>query len=151
VKGVINQPSSIGGVPDRSVPHGLKLIRDAFEDGKLYYVRSDISGFFDGIPRDTVLAKMETEIDDERFFVVLRAATAVVLSNENALGEDRRLFPIDDQGVAQGSGPIAGLLLPILPALKSSPATENSCISATTAKAAMANRQPQGLACFCMR
>ncbi len=113
VKSVINRPSSIGGVPNRSVPHGLKLIRDAFEEGKAYYARSDISGFFDGIPRDRVLAKIETEIDDQRFMQVLRAATSVVLSNERILGEDRKLFPVDDQGVAQGSplSPLFGNIL----------------------------------------
>lgn len=113
VKGVINQPSSIGGVPNRSVPHGLKLIRDAFGDGKAFYVRSDISGFFDGIPRDRVLAKIATEINDPRFIQVLQAATSVVLSNETVLGEDRKLFPVDDQGVAQGSplSPLFGNIL----------------------------------------
>src|SRR5687767_15390945 len=30
VRSVINFPTSIGGVPHRSVPHGLKMIRDAF-------------------------------------------------------------------------------------------------------------------------
>ncbi|MET4067751.1 RNA-directed DNA polymerase [Bradyrhizobium sp. S3.2.6] len=113
VKGVINQLSSIGGVPNRSVPHGLKLIRDAFVEGKAHYVRSDISGFFDGIPRDKVLAKLESEIEDQRFIEVLRAATRVVLSNESILGENRRLFPIDGQGVAQGSplSPLFGNIL----------------------------------------
>lgn len=113
VKGVINQPSSIGGVPNRSVPHGLKLIRDGFEGGAAFYVRSDISGFFDGIPRDRVLAKIESEVDDHRFIQVLRAATSVVLSNETVLGEDRSLFPIDDHGVAQGSplSPLFGNIL----------------------------------------
>lgn len=113
VKGVINQPSSIGGVPNRSVPHGLKLIRDGFESGAAFYVRSDISGFFDGIPRDRVLAKIEREVDDQRFNQVLRAATSVVLSNEAVLGEDRSLFPIDDHGVAQGSplSPLFGNIL----------------------------------------
>jgi RNA-directed DNA polymerase len=41
VKNVISQSSSIGGVPNRSVPHGLKLIRDAFAEGKVYYVRTN--------------------------------------------------------------------------------------------------------------
>lgn len=113
VKSVINQVSSIGGVPNRSVPHGLKLIRAAFAEGKAHYVRSDISGFFDGIPRDKVLAKLESEINDQRFIEVLRAATSVVLSNESVLGENRRLFPTDRHGVAQGSplSPLFGNIL----------------------------------------
>lgn len=113
VRGVVNQMSSIGGVPNRSVPHGLKLIRDAFAEGKAYYVRSDISGFFDGIPRDRVLAKLESEIEDRHFIELLRAATKVVLSNESVLGEDRKLFPTDGHGIAQGSplSPLFGNIL----------------------------------------
>jgi retron-type reverse transcriptase len=42
---VINEPTSVGGVPERSVPHGLRLIRDAIAEGKRHFVRSDISGF----------------------------------------------------------------------------------------------------------
>jgi RNA-directed DNA polymerase len=112
VKRVINQPSSVGGVPNRSVPHGLKLIRDAFAEGKAYYVRSDISGFFDNIPRGAVLRKIAADIEDERFLEVLSAATTVVLANESALGENRKIFPVD-QGVAQGSplSPLFGNIL----------------------------------------
>lgn len=113
VKQVIREPTSVGGVPERSVPHGLKLIRDAIASGKVYFVRSDISGFFDNIPRDTVLKKIEKEIDDPKFLTVLRAATAVVLKNEEALGEDRKAFPTDHEGVAQGSplSPLFGNIL----------------------------------------
>jgi RNA-directed DNA polymerase len=113
VKRVINQPSSVGGVPHRSVPHGLKLIRDAFDEGKAYYIRSDISGFFDNIPRQAVLNKITIEIEDKKFLEVLSAATTVVLANEQALGENRKVFPIDGQGVAQGSplSPLFGNIL----------------------------------------
>jgi ribonuclease HI len=113
VKRVINQPSSVGGVPNRSVPHGLKLIRDAFTEGKTYFVRSDISGFFDNVPRGSVLKSIATDVDDQRFLEILNAATTVVLANENTLGENRKIFPIDDQGVAQGSplSPLFGNIL----------------------------------------
>ena len=49
LKSVNTQPTSVGGVPNRSVPHGLQLIDAAFRDGKVHFVRSDISGFFDGM------------------------------------------------------------------------------------------------------
>ncbi len=113
VKKVINQPSSVGGVPNRSVPHGLKMIRDAFVEGKSYYVRSDISGFFDSVPRGSVLKKIAADVDDQQFLEVLNAATTVVLANENSLGENRKIFPIDDHGVAQGSplSPLFGNIL----------------------------------------
>jgi RNA-directed DNA polymerase len=113
VKRVIRQPSSVGGVPQRSVPHGLKLISDAFSEGKSHYIRSDISGFFDSIPRREVLSKIALETDDQRFLGILDAATTVVLANENTLGENRKIFPMDDRGVAQGSplSPLFGNIL----------------------------------------
>ena len=113
VKKVINHSTSVGGVPNRSVPHGLKLIKDAFADGKCHYLRSDISGFFDNIPRTYVLDRIAHETDDQRFLTTLEAATTVVLANERALGEDRSVFPTDVTGVAQGSplSPLFGNIL----------------------------------------
>ena len=52
------QPSSFGGVPERSVPHALKFLDEAFKSGHTHFVRSDISGFFDGIPRKAVLERI---------------------------------------------------------------------------------------------
>lgn len=113
VKDVNSQDTSVGGVPHRSVPHGLKLIKDAFASGINYFVRSDISGFFDHIPRETVIERIARDIDDTRFISVLTAATRVVLANEQALGEDRHVFPTNEEGVAQGSplSPLFGNIL----------------------------------------
>lgn len=113
VQRVINEPTSVGGVPERSVPHGLKLIRDAIAEGKKFFVRSDISGFFDHIPRNLVIGKISEDIKDVEFVQLLTEATAVILSNEATLGEDRRVFPTDDEGVAQGSplSPLFGNIL----------------------------------------
>jgi hypothetical protein len=104
---------TIGGVPHRSVPHGLRVIEEAFNVGKLWFARSDISGFFDGIPRDAVLAKIAKHVDDPAFLELLARATTVVLANERALGDDRRCFPTDKDGVAQGSplSPLFGNIL----------------------------------------
>ncbi len=74
---VIQTPTSVGGVPDRSVPHGLALIRDAMHDGKECFVRADISGFFDGIPRQDVIETLAGHIEDEGFLKILEAATEV--------------------------------------------------------------------------
>lgn len=113
VRDVIQTPTSVGGVPDRSVPHGLALIRDAMNEGKENFVRADISAFFDGIPRRDVISILAQHIDDDRFLKILEAATEVTLANENALGEDRKLFPFDEEGVAQGS-PLSALFGNIL-------------------------------------
>ena len=110
---VIETPTSVGGVPDRSVPHGLALINDAFKNGKKFFVRSDISGFFDGIPRGKVLELLSAHVDDKSFLAILDKATTVILENEKKLGEDRLVFPINDEGVAQGSplSPLFGNIL----------------------------------------
>lgn len=113
VREVLSNPFSVGGVPERSVPHGLFEIRSAFEAGKQYFARSDISGFFDNIPREVVLEKLAEKIDDKRFIDLLRRATTVCLANEKELGDNRRAFPVDDLGVAQGSplSPLMGNIL----------------------------------------
>ena len=113
VRQVLEVPTSIGGVPFRSVPHGLAEIEQAFDGGKLWFARSDITGFFDNIPRAVVLAEIGKHVDDVKFLSLLDPATSVVLGNELALGDDRRCFPTDEQGVAQGS-PLSPLLGNIL-------------------------------------
>ncbi len=95
------------------MPHGLKLIVDAFKEGKTHFVRSDISGFFDNIPRGYVQSQLAATIKDQRFLKILDLATTTVLANEIELGEDRKIFPIDSNGVAQGSplSPLFGNIL----------------------------------------
>ena len=113
VQQVLEIPTSVGGVPHRSVPHGLRLIDDALKDGKLYFARTDIRGFFDNIPRHAVIAKIAEQIEDLPFLELLTRATSVVLANERALGDDRSCFPTDTNGVAQGSplSPLFGNIL----------------------------------------
>lgn len=113
VKSVNTMRTSVGGVPERSVPHGLKIIDEAIKDGCRYFVRSDISGFFDKISRQLVLEVIGADTDDQRFMDLLARATTVTLVNEANLGEDRKLFPTDEQGVAQGSplSPLFGNIL----------------------------------------
>lgn len=113
VKNVIQTPTSVGGVPDRSVPHGLKFIADRISDGCVFYLRSDISGFFDHVPRSSVIEKIASTFDDSKFMQLLDRATTVTLANESSLGEDRAVFPTDDEGVAQGSplSPLFGNIL----------------------------------------
>ena len=107
------QPNSFGGVPERSVPHALKFLHEAFKSGHTHFVRSDISSFFDGIPRKAVLERIGEDTNDEPFLKLLAEATTVTLGNEEVLGEDRSVFPTDNQGVAQGSplSPLFGNIL----------------------------------------
>jgi len=113
VREVIQNPFSVGGVPHRSVPHGLAIIEQSMTKGKTQFIRSDISGFFDNVPRDRVLAQLRQHVDDDEFMTNLAKATEVTLSNEHVLGDDRKLFPTDDHGIAQGSplSPLFGNIL----------------------------------------
>ena len=113
VNEVITTKTSVGGVPDRSVPHGLAQIYEAFQGKKLCFIRADVSGFFDNIPRAKVIDRLAKHVDDTNFLQTLSAATSVSLVNEAELGEDRRVFPTDDVGVAQGSplSPLFGNIL----------------------------------------
>lgn len=113
VRDVNSRPSSVGGVPDRSVPHGLHLVLSSFDEGKGHFARSDISGFFDHIPRQDVIGFLKAKILEPRFIGLIERATLVTLSNEKALGENRSLFPTDEEGIAQGSplSPLFGNIL----------------------------------------
>lgn len=113
VKEVIETPTCVGGVPDRSVPHGLAQINSAFQNKNKYFVRSDITGFFDNIPRDIVLKKLAQHVEDQDLLDLLDSATTFSALNERALGEDRKLFPMNYEGVAQGSplSPLFGNIL----------------------------------------
>lgn len=113
IQEVNNIPTSVGGVPDRSVPHGLALVQDAIRSGRKYFIRSDISGFFDHVPRRDVFRVLAAYVDDSSFLEILDKATTVTLGNERALGEDRAVFPTDEEGVAQGSplSPLFGNIL----------------------------------------
>lgn len=113
VQAVNSHPTSVGGVPNRSVPHALQMIDEAFRSNHNKFVRSDISGFFDHVPRSSVLDRIADDVDDDAFNQLLRAATTTTLANETALGEDRSIFPTNDEGVAQGSplSPLFGNIL----------------------------------------
>lgn len=113
IQRINSQPTSVGGVPNRSVPHGLHLVIEAMAQGKSWFARSDISGFFDNIPRDKVINSLKEFVSDDKFLSLITRATNVTLANETSLGEDRKLFPCDYSGVAQGS-PLSSLFGNIL-------------------------------------
>lgn len=115
----VNQSFSFGGVkkqdPDAAaaVPGAIKATVESILDGNLYYVRSDISGFFRKIPKHDVMTKIQARIDDEPFCNLIRQAIAVELSNLDELREKADLFPLEDIGVAQGCAlsPLFGNIL----------------------------------------
>ena len=105
VRAIMDTRTSVGGIRERGVPHGLSLIDEAIRAGKPWFVRSDIKSFFTRIPLDAVKTFMAHAIPDQRFVGMFEAALATNLENQEELAERHHhiLFPSAEVGVAQGS------------------------------------------------
>jgi hypothetical protein len=103
VKAVLATPTSIGGIPGRGVENALKIFDQCVADGYSHIAGSDIAGFFTKVPKANVFEFLAEEITDAAFLDLVRAALTVELSNADKLSpDDLRLFPTDEEGVAQG-------------------------------------------------
>lgn len=113
IRKVIETPTSVGGVPNRGVGHGISLVVKALNQPDVSFIRSDISSFFDSIPAASVIETLGQHINDSRLLALTEQASKVTLFNEEELGEKRLIFPSDEQGVAQGSplSPLFGNIL----------------------------------------
>jgi retron-type reverse transcriptase len=102
----VKSPNSFGGIKDadnrRSVSSAVSALLRAIEDGCKWFVKSDIKNFFVGIPREKVVAQVESLLQDTRFVDLFRRAMEVELENMAKLGTKSQLFPIHEIGVAQG-------------------------------------------------
>ena len=103
LKHVLETPTSVGGVPGRGIGHALALIEKAEDEGAAFAIRSDIRNFFPSFPRAEVLAYLKAQIPDPEFVDLFARAVTVELANRAELGPDAELFPLGDDGVAQGS------------------------------------------------
>jgi RNA-directed DNA polymerase len=103
VKKVMSTQTSIGGIPGRGVRSAVDLVLKAIEQGAMYYVRSDIEGFFTKIPKNLVKTFIASHVKDQDFVRLFDRALETELENLDELAEHKSLFPIGDDGVAQGS------------------------------------------------
>lgn len=105
VREVMTTRTSIGGIPERGVPHGLALVDEAVAQGRVWFVRSDIKNFFTKIPKSEVSAFIRTAANDDMFAEFFEAALATNLENRDELEERNhfKYFPNPEIGVAQGS------------------------------------------------
>lgn len=100
---VLQTPTSIGGIKGRGVDDAIKILHDRWEAGDRYVAGSDISGFFQKIPRASVFEFIRRATSDTDFVELFERALTVELKNQNELSiEDRKLFPSSTDGVAQG-------------------------------------------------
>lgn len=103
VQQVLDTPTSIGGIPERGTRHAIALVTAAIKGGARYYIRSDIEGFFTKIPRQQAIEFLAKHVRDRRFIDLFTHAIETRLENIEQLAEHRDLFPIGEDGVAQGS------------------------------------------------
>lgn len=103
--------TSFGGIEERSVRKAIqRIVSVSQREGFTHYARSDISNFFQGIPKDVVIDKIKRLIGDHSEFLgLVRSAMDVELRNIDELGASARHFPSRSIGVAQG-----GCLSPLL-------------------------------------
>lgn len=93
---------NFGGVIDGGV---AKSICRAYKAGvkHSFYVRTDIKNFFTNVPRDKLLLCVTSHLVDAEFNQLLEAAATVELGNLDQLKEHKDIFPLGENGVAQGS------------------------------------------------
>ncbi len=94
--------TSFGGIENRGVPKAIEAVYNAMNEGKFWFIRSDISNFFSNIPRDKVIDIIKKHIQEDQFIDLLENAIKVELHNMEQLGKKSELFPIQSIGVAQG-------------------------------------------------
>jgi retron-type reverse transcriptase len=103
VKQVMSTQTSIGGIPGRGVRNAIELVVKAMEEGAKYFVRSDIESFFTRIPKAQVKSFIADHVRDREFVSLFDRALDTELENLDELAEHKSLFPLGDDGVAQGS------------------------------------------------
>lgn len=96
---------NFGGVEGKNfgVPAAVKKAFDTAKTSK-YFIRTDIKSFFVNVPREKALQTVLCYSDDPVFNELARQATVTELDNLASLSpEEQRIFPLYDEGVAQGS------------------------------------------------
>ena len=98
-------PTSFGGLKKKSVSDAIAFIHEKMKSGAVYFVRSDIKSFFTNIPKELVISLIRDNLSvkDDDFIKLLREAVTVELENLDKLTEVKDLFPLHEEGVAQGS------------------------------------------------
>lgn len=96
---------NFGGVPGVGfgVPGAIAKAVECAQTGG-YFIRTDIKSFFTQVPRQKVVADICEAIDgDSAFLDYFRQAVETEIADAQQYGNDIQLFPIHENGVAQGS------------------------------------------------
>ncbi|MDB6142961.1 MAG: prophage putative reverse transcriptase/maturase [Pseudomonas sp.] len=111
VQAVLDTPTSFGGIRKRRVSMAIGALKNSFNDGGQFYLRSDIPNFFTLVNRSTIINYMRAQTDDEKFINLFEMSITTTLDNLTDLQckNLQDLFPLGPEGVAQGS-PLSPLI-----------------------------------------
>lgn len=113
IRSILDTPTSFGGIKGRDRRKAIYHASEAIRGDHRFYIRSDIEGFFNEIPRKTVRDFITQEFHDDDLVELFHNATSIDLANLEDLGDAVDLFPLEDRGVAQGNplSPLMGNIL----------------------------------------
>lgn len=95
---------NFGGVPGKDFGVPGAIVKAQSEMGaRPYYIRTDVKSFFDRVNRSQAIDSVLRFTDDQKFADLFKSAVATELADAEQYGENVKLFPLHDQGVAQGS------------------------------------------------
>lgn len=95
---------NFGGVPgkDFGVPGAILRAQSEFK-ARPYYIRTDVKSFFERVNKSLAIRHVLRFVNDEKFADLFERAVDTEIADASNYGPNIRLFPLHDQGVAQGS------------------------------------------------
>lgn len=102
IRSLTNSKFSFGGVEEGGVAKAIDAVKGEMKNGATWFYRSDIAGFFQKIPRSTVVDIVSGKINDPEFSLFLTKCVDVEIENVAQVKDYLDEFPIKEIGVAQG-------------------------------------------------
>jgi RNA-directed DNA polymerase len=104
IKEQLTSGHNFGGVPgpEFGVPNAIYAATAAMVD-RPYFLRTDIKQFFDHVPKALAIKEVLNHSGDPRFDSLFAQAVETEIDDAAKHGADIRLFPLYEEGVAQGS------------------------------------------------
>jgi len=95
---------NFGGVPgeDFGVPGAIVKAQSEITE-RPFYIRTDVKSFFEHVNKPLAIARVLAFTDDKKFADFFEAAVQTELADASRYGDRVKLFPLADEGVAQGS------------------------------------------------
>ena len=101
----LDTPYSFGGLQEKNVEKAVLEVQKTMRSGASYFIKSDIKQFFTKIDKTKVMEIFSKAVPFKDVIEVLERSleTQLCKEDEDRLGNDIALFPLDETGIAQGS------------------------------------------------